>query len=128
MFDRYFLLIKYIVFMSVFLFFVWTLIISKGHSIIFCWIIFLNSEPIYIPDEAAMVYLAYQCVNDDKYYTQANAALDYILFREDDNGAFGNEYSTALAVQVRIVYFLVKYFGSTSISLQSLHNLVKPQS
>lgn len=48
-------------------------------------------------DEAAMVYMAYRCV--EKYFDKADAALSYILSAQDTNGLFGNEYSTALAVQ-----------------------------
>ncbi|CAC5418768.1 unnamed protein product [Mytilus coruscus] len=50
-------------------------------------------------DEAAMVYLAYACVNDAAYSTQSKAALEYILQKRDSKGSYGNEYSTALAVQ-----------------------------
>jgi hypothetical protein len=49
-----------------------------------------------------MVSLAYQCINDPAYAVQSKAALDYIMHKRDDKGLYGNEYSTALAVQVRI--------------------------
>jgi len=57
---------------------------------------------LFAIDEAAMVSLAYQCVNDPAYAVQSKAAFDYIMHKRDDKGLYGNEYSTALAVQVRI--------------------------
>ncbi|XP_052105420.1 transcobalamin-2-like [Mytilus californianus] len=63
-------------------------------------------------DEAAMVYLAYACVNDAAYSTQSKAALEYILQKRDSKGLYGNEYSTALAVQA--------IFASNNKSLESL--------
>ena len=54
----------------------------------------------YVADEAALVYMAYHCVNDSTYSDKENAALNYILNHQDSKGLFGNEYSTALALQV----------------------------
>lgn len=48
-----------------------------------------------------MVSLAYQCINDSTYAVQSKAAFEYIMHKRDDKGLYGNEYSTALAVQVR---------------------------
>lgn len=48
-------------------------------------------------DEAAMVYMAYRCAGN--YSNKADAAINYILSKQDSNGLFGNEYSSALAVQ-----------------------------
>ena len=44
--------------------------------------------------------MAYRCVDDPAYTDKMTAALDYILNEQDHNGLFGNEYSTALAIQV----------------------------
>ena len=56
-------------------------------------------------DEAALVYMAYRCIDDPTYSKKESAALKFILDSQDEKGLFGNEYSTALAVQV----YLVKY-------------------
>ena len=57
----------------------------------------------FLVDEAAMVYMAYQCVGNQAYQDKQTAAIDYILKQQDDKGVFGNEYSTALALQVGII-------------------------
>lgn len=63
----------------------------------------------FLVDEAAMVYMAYQCVGNQAYQDKQTAAIDYILKQQDDKGVFGNEYSTALALQVssicRVFFF-----------------------
>jgi hypothetical protein len=50
-----------------------------------------------------MVYMAHQCVGNQAYQDKQTAAIDYILKQQDDKGVFGNEYSTALALQVGII-------------------------
>lgn len=50
-----------------------------------------------------MVYMAYHCVGNHAYQDNQTSALDYILKQQDDKGVFGNEYSTALALQVSII-------------------------
>lgn len=64
-----------------------------------------------------MVSLAYQCVNDPAYAVQSKAAFDYIMHKRDDKGLYGNEYSTALAVQVGIVNKL--YLKQTNICIEN---------
>ncbi|XP_063403288.1 transcobalamin-1-like [Mytilus trossulus] len=50
-------------------------------------------------DEASIVYIAYKCVGDETYKTKKDSALDYILQHQEQNGLFGNEFSTSLAIQ-----------------------------
>jgi len=50
-----------------------------------------------------MVYMAYRCVGNQAYQDNQTAALDYILKQQDAKGVFGNEYSTALALQVSVI-------------------------
>lgn len=51
-------------------------------------------------DEASLVYMAYHCVGNSTYKNAEDAAFNFILQAKNENGTFGNEYSTALAVQV----------------------------
>ncbi|CAG2214686.1 GIF [Mytilus edulis] len=50
-------------------------------------------------DEASLVYMAYHCVGNSTYKNAEDAAFNFILQAKNENGTFGNEYSTALAVQ-----------------------------
>lgn len=50
-------------------------------------------------DEASVVYMAYHCVGNPTYKKAEDAAFNFILQAKNENGTFGNEYSTALAVQ-----------------------------
>ena len=44
--------------------------------------------------------MAYHCVGNPTYKNAEDAAFNFILQAKNENGTFGNEYSTALAVQV----------------------------
>jgi len=44
--------------------------------------------------------MTYRCFDDTAYIDNMTAALDYILNEQDHERVFGNEYSTALAIQV----------------------------
>ena len=50
--------------------------------------------------DAAIAYMAYKCVNDPTYSEKSADVLEYILNEHDTQGLFGNEHSTALALQV----------------------------
>lgn len=73
----------------------------------------------FLVDEAAMVYMAYQCVGNQAYQDKQTAAIDYILKQQDDKGVFGNEYSTALALQVsiicRVFFFTIQLFITVKV-------------
>lgn len=47
-----------------------------------------------------MVYMAYRCSNNSAFVVKEKAAIDFILDSQAPNATFGNEYSTALALQV----------------------------
>lgn len=60
-----------------------------------------------------MVYIAYKCVGDETYQTKKDSALEYILQHQEQNGLFGNEFSTSLAIQVRSYLSNKNKFGNT---------------
>lgn len=77
-----------------------------------------------------MVYLAYRCTNNSSFIDKENAAIQFILASQDPHGTFGNEYSTALALQVhldkKIRYFTICFiFSAASLIRKNKNSVLK---